>query len=152
MLLPKRVKYRRVHRGRLTGKAMRGNKVTYGDFGLQALEPAWITSRQIEAARIAMTRYIKRGGQVWIKIFPDKPVTEKPAETRMGSGKGSPEYWVAVVKPASCLKLPACPKTSPGKLCGLQRTSCPSNANLSAKRPWMPLRRKKRMVSSNEGQ
>ena len=99
MLLPKRVKYRRVHRGRLTGKAMRGNKVTYGDFGLQALEPAWITSRQIEAARIAMTRYIKRGGQVWIKIFPDKPITEKPAETRMGSGKGSPEYWVAVVKP-----------------------------------------------------
>ncbi len=99
MLLPKRVKYRRVHRGRLTGKAMRGNTVTYGDFGLQATEPAWITSRQIEAARIAMTRYIKRGGQVWIKIFPDKPVTEKPAETRMGSGKGSPEYWVAVVKP-----------------------------------------------------
>ncbi len=99
MLLPKRVKYRRVHRGRLTGKAMRGNTVTYGDFGLQAIEPAWITSRQIEAARIAMTRYIKRGGQVWIKIFPDKPVTEKPAETRMGSGKGSPEYWVAVVKP-----------------------------------------------------
>ena len=99
MLLPKRVKYRRVHRGRLTGKAMRGNKVTYGDFGLQALEPAWITSRQIEAARIAMTRYIKRGGQVWIKIFPDKPVTKKPAETRMGSGKGAPEYWVAVVKP-----------------------------------------------------
>ena len=99
MLLPKRVKYRRVHRGRLTGKALRGNTVTYGDFGLQALEPAWITSRQIEAARIAMTRYIKRGGQVWIKIFPDKPITEKPAETRMGSGKGSPEYWVAVVKP-----------------------------------------------------
>ena len=99
MLLPKRVKYRRVHRGRLTGKAMRGNTVTYGDFGLQAIEPAWITSRQIEAARIAMTRYIKRGGQVWIKIFPDKPVTEKPADSRMGSGKGSPEYWVAVVKP-----------------------------------------------------
>ena len=99
MLLPKRVKYRRVHRGRLTGKAMRGNTVTYGDYGLQATEPAWISSRQIEAARIAMTRYIKRGGQVWIKIFPDKPVTEKPAETRMGSGKGSPEYWVAVVKP-----------------------------------------------------
>ena len=99
MLLPKRVKYRRVHRGRLTGKAYRGNTVTYGDFGLQALEPAWITSRQIESARIAMTRYIKRGGQVWIKIFPDKPVTAKPAETRMGSGKGSPEYWVAVVKP-----------------------------------------------------
>ncbi len=99
MLLPKRVKYRRVQRGRLTGKALRGNKVTYGDFGLVALEPAWIKSNQIEAARIAMTRYIKRGGQVWIKIFPDKPVTEKPAETRMGSGKGSPEYWVAVVKP-----------------------------------------------------
>ena len=99
MLLPKRVKYRRVHRGRLTGKALRGNTVTYGDFGLQALEPAWITSNQIEAARVAMTRYIKRGGKVWIKIFPDKPVTEKPAETRMGSGKGSPEYWVAVVKP-----------------------------------------------------
>ena len=99
MLLPKRVKYRRVHRGRLTGKALSGNKVTYGEFGLQALEPAWITSRQIEAARIAMTRYTKRGGKVWIKIFPDKPITEKPAETRMGSGKGSPEYWVAVVKP-----------------------------------------------------
>ena len=103
MLLPKRVKYRRVHRGRLKGKAYRGNKVTYGDFGLQALEPAWITSRQIESARIAMTRYIKRGGQVWIKIFPDKPITEKPAETRMGSGKGSPEYWVAVVKPGRVL-------------------------------------------------
>ena len=99
MLLPKRVKYRRVHRGRLTGKAYRGNEVNYGDFGLMALEPAWISSNQIEAARIAMTRYIKRGGQVWIKIFPDKPITEKPAETRMGSGKGSPEYWVAVVKP-----------------------------------------------------
>ena len=99
MLLPKRVKYRRVHRGRLTGKATRGNKITYGEFGLVALEPAWITSNQIEAARIAMTRYTKRGGQVWIKIFPDKPITEKPAETRMGSGKGSPEYWVAVVKP-----------------------------------------------------
>ncbi len=99
MLLPKRVKYRRVQRGRLTGKAYRGNTVTYGDFGLQALEPAWISSNQIEAARVAMTRYIKRGGQVWIKIFPDKPITEKPAETRMGSGKGSPEYWVAVVKP-----------------------------------------------------
>ena len=99
MLLPKRVKYRRVQRGRLTGKALRGNKVTYGDFGLVATEPAWITANQIEAARIAMTRYIKRGGKVWIKIFPDKPVTAQPAETRMGSGKGSPEYWVAVVKP-----------------------------------------------------
>ena len=99
MLSPKRVKYRRVMRGRMKGKASRGNKVVYGDFGLVALEPSWITSRQIEAARIAMTRYTKRGGKVWIKIFPDKPVTEKPAETRMGSGKGSPEYWVAVVKP-----------------------------------------------------
>jgi large subunit ribosomal protein L16 len=99
MLLPKRVKHRRVQRGRLKGKATRGNKIAYGDFGLVALEPAWITSNQIEAARIAMTRYIKRGGKVWIDIFPDKPITEKPAETRMGSGKGSPEYWVAVVKP-----------------------------------------------------
>ena len=99
MLLPKRVKYRRVHRGRMKGKASRGNTVTYGEFGLMATEPSWITSNQIEAARIAMTRYTKRGGKVWIKIFPDKPVTEKPAETRMGSGKGSPEYWVAVVKP-----------------------------------------------------
>jgi large subunit ribosomal protein L16 len=99
MLMPKRVKRRRVQRGRMKGVATRGNKVTYGDFGLVALEPSWITSNQIEAARVAMTRYIKRGGQVWIKIFPDKPVTEKPAETRMGSGKGSPEYWVAVVKP-----------------------------------------------------
>jgi large subunit ribosomal protein L16 len=99
MLLPKRVKRRKVQRGRMKGKASRGNKVTYGEYGLMAVEPAWITSNQIEAARIAMTRYTKRGGQVWIKIFPDKPVTEKPAETRMGSGKGSPEYWVAVVKP-----------------------------------------------------
>ena len=99
MLLPKRVKYRKQMRGRMTGKATRGNTVTYGQFGLQALEPAWITSNQIEAARVAMTRYTKRGGQVWIKIFPDKPVTKQPAETRMGSGKGSPEYWVAVVKP-----------------------------------------------------
>ena len=99
MLMPKRVKYRRVQRGRMKGKAMRGNKVTYGQYGLQAMEPAWITSNQIEAARVAMTRYCKRFGKVWIKIFPDKPVTQKPAETRMGSGKGSPEYWVAVVKP-----------------------------------------------------
>ena len=99
MLMPKRVKYRRVQRGRLKGKATRGNTITYGSYGLVATEPAWITSNQIEAARIAMTRYVKRGGKVWIKIFPDKPITEKPAETRMGSGKGSPEYWVAVVKP-----------------------------------------------------
>lgn len=99
MLLPKRSKYRKVQRGRMKGKATRGNFVSNGEYGLVALEPAWITSNQIEAARIAMTRYIKRGGQVWIKIFPDKPITEKPAETRMGSGKGSPEYWVSVVKP-----------------------------------------------------
>ena len=99
MLLPKRVKYRRQHRGRMRGEAHKGNFVAYGDFGLQAQEASWITSRQIEAARVAMTRYIKRGGKVWIKIFPDKPVTNKPAETRMGSGKGTLEYWVAVVKP-----------------------------------------------------
>ena len=99
MLMPKRTKYRRVQRGRMKGAASRGNKIAYGEFGIQAMEPGWITGNQIEAARVAMTRYTKRGGQVWIKIFPDKPVTKKPAETRMGSGKGSPEYWVAVVKP-----------------------------------------------------
>lgn len=102
-MMPKRVKRRRVFRGRMKGKALRGNTITYGEFGLVAMEPAWVTSNQIEAARIAMTRYIKRGGKVWIKIFPDKPVTKKPAETRMGSGKGSPEYWVAVVKPGRIL-------------------------------------------------
>jgi len=99
MLMPKRVKHRRVHRGRMKGKATKGNTITYGDYGLQATECGWITSNQIEAARIAMTRYIKRGGKVWIKVFPDKPITKKPAETRMGKGKGAPEYWVAVVKP-----------------------------------------------------
>ena len=103
MLMPKRVKRRRVHRGRMKGKALRGNTVTYGDFGLMALEPGWIKSNQIEAARVAINRYIRRGGKVWIKIFPDKPITKKPAETRMGSGKGSPEYWVAVVKPGKVL-------------------------------------------------
>ena len=104
MLQPNgKIKYRRVQRGRMKGKALRGNRITNGEYGLVALEPAWISSNQIEAARIAMTRYIKRGGQVWIKIFPDKPITEKPAETRMGSGKGSPEYWVAVVKPGRVL-------------------------------------------------
>lgn len=97
--MPKRVKHRKVHRGRMKGKALRGNTVTYGEYGLQALEPSWITSNQIEAARRAMTRYVRRGGNIWIKIFPHKSITEKPAETRMGSGKGSPEYWVAVVKP-----------------------------------------------------
>ncbi len=99
MLVPKRVKHRKQHRGRMKGKAIRGNQITFGEYGLQALEPAWITNRQIEAARVAMTRSIKRGGKVWIKIFPDKPVTAKPAETRMGSGKGVPEKWVAVIKP-----------------------------------------------------
>lgn len=103
MLMPKRVKRRRVHRGRMTGAATKGNKVSFGDFGLVSLEPSWITSNQIEAARIAMTRYIKRGGQVWINIFPHKPVTKKPAETRMGSGKGNVEYWVAVVKPGTVM-------------------------------------------------
>ncbi|HBM75560.1 MAG TPA: 50S ribosomal protein L16 [Clostridiaceae bacterium] len=103
MLMPKRVKHRKVQRGRMTGKALRGNKLAYGEYGMVALEPAWITSQQIEAARVAITRFLKRGGKVWIKIFPDKPVTEKPAETRMGSGKGSPEYWVAVVKPGRVL-------------------------------------------------
>ena len=103
MLMPKRVKYRRQQRGRMKGKATRGNVVNYGEWGLMATEPCWITANQIEAARVAMTRYTKRGGQVWIKIFPDKPVTQKPAETRMGSGKGSPEYWVAVVKPGRVL-------------------------------------------------
>ncbi len=103
MLMPKKVKRRKVHRGRMKGVATRGNKLAYGDYGLQTTEPAWITSNQIEAARIAMTRYTKRGGKVWIDIFPDKPITKKPAETRMGSGKGNPEYWVAVVKPGRVL-------------------------------------------------
>lgn len=112
MLIPKRVKHRKQFRGRMTGKANKGNTVSHGEFGLAALEPAWITNRQIEAARIAMTRYIKRGGQVWIKIFPDKPITAKPAETRMGSGKGSPEYWVAVVKPGRVMfELAGVPET-----------------------------------------
>ncbi|MCL5058848.1 MAG: 50S ribosomal protein L16 [Actinobacteria bacterium] len=103
MLIPKRVKYRKQHRPGLTGKSKGGNELHFGDYGLQTLEAAWITSRQIEAARIAMTRYIKRGGKVWIRIFPDRPITQKPAETRMGSGKGAPEYWVAVVKPGRVL-------------------------------------------------
>src|SRR6202050_2460756 len=103
MLTPKRVKWRKVQRGRMTGFATRGNSLTFGDFGLQAMEPCWMTARQIEAARIAMTRHIKRGGQVWIKVFPDKPATKKPAEVRMGSGKGNPEFWVAVVRPGRIL-------------------------------------------------
>ena len=136
MLLPKRVKYRRVQRGRMKGKALRGNKVTYGDFGLQALEPAWITSNQIEAARVAMTRYCKRFGKVWIKIFPDKPVTQKPAETRMGSGKGSPEYWVAVVKPGRVMfELGGVNEAHcPARLCAWLPTSFPSSANLLPKK------------------
>lgn len=103
MLTPKRVKWRRVHRGRMTGRALRGSTLTFGEFGLQATEPCWMTNRQIEAARIAMTRHIKRGGKVWIKVFPDKPVTKKPAEVRMGAGKGNPEFWVAVVRPGRVL-------------------------------------------------
>lgn len=103
MLTPKRVKWRKVHRGRMSGKALRGNSLTFGEFGLQALEPCWMTNRQIEAARIAMTRHIKRGGKVWIKVFPDKSVTKKPAEVRMGSGKGNPEFWVAVIRPGRIL-------------------------------------------------
>ena len=103
MLTPKRVKWRKVHRGRMTGKALRGNTLTFGEYGLQALEPCWMTNRQIEAARIAMTRHIKRGGKVWIKVFPDKSVTKKPAEVRMGAGKGNPEFWVAVVRPGRVL-------------------------------------------------
>ena len=146
MLLPKRVKYRRVHRGRLKGKAIRGNKVTYGDFGLQALEPAWITSNQIEAARIAMTRYIKRGGQVWIKIFPDKPITEKPAETRMGSGKGSPEYWVAVVKPGRVMfEIGGVSEETAREAMRLAANKLPIKCKFVAKA-------KKRVVSSNEGE
>ena len=114
MLMPKRVKRRRVFRGRMKGKAQRGNFIAYGEYGIMALEPAWVTSNQIEAARIAMTRYVKRQGQVWTKIFPDKPVTAKPAETRMGSGKGSPEYWVAVVKPGRVLfEMGGIPEESP---------------------------------------
>ena len=135
MLLPKRVKYRRVQRGRMTGKATRGNVVCQGQYGLVALEPAWISSTQIEAARVAMTRYIKRGGKVWIKIFPDKPVTEKPAETRMGSGKGSPEYWVLSLSPAAfCSSWQMSMRQLPARLCAWLCTSCPSSANLQSVR------------------
>ena len=134
MLLPKRVKHRRVQRGRMTRKAMRGNKVSYGDFGLVALEPAWITANQIEAARIAMTRYIKRGGQVWIKIFPDKPVTKKPAETRMGSGKGAPEYWVAVVKPGRVMfEIAGVPEETAREALRLAMHKLPCKCKIAAK-------------------
>ena len=128
MLMPKRVKRRKQFRGSMKGKALRGNKINYGEFGLVALEPCWIKSNQIEAARIAMTRYIKRGGKVWIKIFPDKPVTAQPAETRMGSGKGSLEYWVAVVKPGRVLfELAGVPEDVLVRLCVLLCTSYPAN-------------------------
>ena len=136
MLMPKRVKRRRVHRGRMKGTAQRGNIIAYGEYGLVAMEPAWVTSNQIEAARVAMTRYMKRNGKVWVDIFPDKPVTEKPAETRMGSGKGSPEYWVAVVKPG---RLPKLTKQPQEKLFALQCTSCRSSAN-SLKNPSKKLK------------
>ena len=126
MLMPKRVKHRKVFRGRMKGSAHRGNTVTYGEFGLVSTQPSWITSQQIEAARIAMTRYIKRGGQVWTKIFPDKPVTEKPAETRMGSGKGSPEYWVAVVKPGRVMfEIAGVDEATAKEALRLASTSCP---------------------------
>ena len=131
MLIPKRVKHRKQFRGRMKGRAMRGNTVSHGEFGLVACEPSWITNRQIEAARIAMTRYIKRGGKVWIKIFPDKPITAKPAGTRMGSGKGSPEYWVAVVKPGRVMfEMDGVPELQLVKLCVLQAINFQSNANL----------------------
>ena len=136
MLMPKRVKYRRQHRGRMKGVAHRGNTLTYGEFGIQALEPTWITSNQIEAARRAMTRYIRRGGNIWIKVFPDKPVTEKPAETRMGSGKGAPEYWVAVVKPGLVLF----------ELCGVEEEVAREAMRLAA----MKLPIKTRFIAKNK--
>ena len=147
MLMPKRVKRRRVFRGRMKGKAMRGNFLAYGDFGLVATEPSWITSQQIEAARIALTRYTKRGGQVWIKIFPDKPVTEKPAETRMGSGKGSPEYWVAVVKPGRVLfEIAGVSEDVAREALRLASHKLPSRPRSSRVRTT-----KKRVVKHNEG-
>lgn len=123
MLLPKRVKHRKQHRGRMTGVATRGNKVTYGEYGLQTTEPAWITAAQIEAARIAMTRYTKRGGKVWIKIFPDKPITARPADTRMGKGKGNVDYWVAVVKPSFNSIFLGCISIDHGKISALKHSS-----------------------------
>ena len=142
MLMPKRVKYRRQQRGRMKGKATRGNVVNYGEWGLMATEPCWITANQIEAARVAMPRYTKRGGQVWIKIFPDKPVTQKPAETRMGSGKGSPEYWVAVVKPGRVLfEIAGVPEDA------AREASCPARRRLSRVRPPRP----RMVVKTDEG-
>lgn len=134
MLMPKRVKRRKQMRGRLKGKAMRGNKITYGDYGIQACEPSWITSNQIEAARIAMTRYIKRGGSVWIKIFPDKPITAKPAETRMGSGKGALEYWVAVVKPGRVMfEIAGVPEETAREALRLAMHKLPCKCKIAAK-------------------
>ena len=141
MLMPKRTKYRRVHRGRMKGKATRGNKLSSGEYGLVALEPSWITSNQIEAARIAMTRYIKRGGNVWIKIFPDKPVTKKPAETRMGSGKGAPEYWVAVVKPGRIMfEMAGIPEESAREAMRLAMHKLPIKCKFVTKADWMCIR------------
>lgn len=134
MLLPKRVKYRRVHRGRMKGKATRGNTVTYGEFGIVATEPCWIKSNQIESARIAINRHLRRGGKVWIKIFPDKPVTQKPAETRMGSGKGSPEFWVAVVKPGRVLfEVAGVPETEAREALRLAGHKLPCKTKIIAK-------------------
>jgi large subunit ribosomal protein L16 len=134
MLLPKRVKYRKQHRGRMKGKATRGNFVAYGDYGLITTEPAWITSNQIEAARVAINRFIRRGGQVWIKIFPDKPVSSKPAETRMGSGKGSPDHWVAVVKPGRVLfEIAGVSETDAREALRLASHKLPCNTKIIAK-------------------
>ena len=135
MLMPRKIRHRKTHRGRMTGTAKGGTKITFGDYGIQALEPGWITNRQIEAARIAMTRYIKRGGKVWINIFPDKPVTQKPAETRMGSGKGNPEYWVAVVKPGRVMfELSGVPELTAREAMRLAHTSCRSRRGSSCAR------------------
>ena len=138
MLMPKRTKYRRVQRGRMKGAASRGNKVSYGEFGIQAMEPGWITGNQIEAARVAMTRYTKRGGQVWIKIFPDKPVSKKALGVRMGSGKGAPEYWVASRIRKSCSKSAAFPKRKRARHCVLLSTSCPSRRRSLPRKPRKP--------------
>ncbi|HHY11571.1 MAG TPA: 50S ribosomal protein L16, partial [Firmicutes bacterium] len=139
MLMPKRVKFRKQHRGRRTGKAASGNEVFYGEYGLMALEPAWVTDRQIEAARVALTRHIKRGGKVWIRIFPDKPVTKKPAETRMGSGKGNPEYWVAVVKPGRILfEIAGVPEETAREALRLASTKLVFGISFSLAAWWMP--------------
>ena len=133
MLAPKRVKHRKTHKGRMRGKAHRGNKVSFGEYGLQATEPTWITNRQIESARVAMTRHIKRGGKVWIRIFPDKPITQKPAETRMGKGKGNPEGWVAVVKPGRIMfELEGVPESVRSVPCSWRPQSCRSSAGSSS--------------------